>query len=204
MPFTPYTIDDGIKSKAAEGGMHIPEGGYLMEIVRCEPSAEDKDSAHIWKLRVVDGAAGIGSIQTFWANMTEKENTKNQKSSTFFLTGTMISAALPEEAADMLQSGLNKVQVRTYAEHVKLAEQLGEALAGNKVFALVQDDNRNGTIYSKVLRVGPPSQYAGPSAQSSIALGPAPSGGVPANNVQPDENFFDAAQQAFKNLGVKA
>ena len=203
MPFEPYTIDDTIVSvPSGSNYVHVPEGDYLLKIVDCRPNAEDKDTAHIWVLEIAEGAAGVGKSVDFYASMHDADTVRDKKS-TFFNTGNVIASALTPEAAVQVQEGFKKLQVKTYAQHVALAKRLGTSFAGKIIYGLVGDDNRNGRIYSKVVRVGPPSMFKGATVViGPVVIGPTPNTLPPANSVTPDDAFMAAANAALDGLAV--
>lgn len=210
MPFTAYGFDESVQSvpRDSTAAVHVPEGGYLLEILACYPSKEDQDTFHRWNLKIVDGAAGKDQTLTYFAAMRPPQGTNK---GTLWRTGDMVYSAFADEdlaKAQALQKYLagskadNKpgIQVTSYEAHVQLATLFSSKLAGRLVYGLVIDKNDDGKLTSIVDAVKPPSVFKAPRANGHTAVDMAPAPDVlPANQAPVNENFLASVEGIFAN-----
>ncbi len=192
MPFRSFAFDDSI-TNVEQGGIHVPQGNYLLQIAGVRASAEDAQGAtgYHWTLRIIgpDNDPNIGrSLQMFTA-VASNDPSKDGK--TQFGLGRLLHVCGINPAA------LVGKQFPAYQDFVNL----GNALLANltqkspskgRFGALVGDNVFNGRVNSQVVESYPEAEFqdrvrlAPPgSVQAQPANGPTgmpgafPQGGTP-------------------------
>jgi len=136
MPFEPFTFDDSV-GRTEAGRARVPEGYYLVECEKLEPTAEDRAADKkdgVWNyVRIVQGpdaAPGLGlggRLRDF--NLVGNKNS--------FGLGMMLGAyGLPEIAKQ-----LPSVRIDSYTTFVRLVNNLDSRCRGRRAVAFIADQD---------------------------------------------------------------
>lgn len=202
MPWKTVTFDDSVE-RIGGGGLRVPEGYYLGEIVKVFPRDEkecdpdnDKWPWIGYEIRLVKGAAGLGQTIRYVGTL---------KPDAQFANGRIWAAA-------GVNVTMTNVKLPTYKHFEAVCAKLGGALTGKQVAMLIGDGqpNARGNVYSQVAEIYPAEEYeprakamAGgpigvptrqPAAPKNGAPGALPAAAPPAPEVSDEavENELDA------------
>lgn len=183
MPFKPFSFDDSV-GRTEAGRARVPEGYYLVECERFEPTEENTEKSDgIWNyVRIVQGpdsAPGLGvggRLRDF--NMVGRQDL-------MFGLGQTLGAFGQEAVAKQLAT--QKLNIPDYATFQKLVANLSSRVQGKRAVALIADQQGQTRPFSGIEALYPESDWAtyrqaqvlGSSTAPAANNGPAPQGGNP-------------------------
>lgn len=189
MPFTPFTFDDSV-GRTEPGRARVPEGYYLVECEKLEPTDEDTEKSDgIWNyVRIVQGpdsAPGLGvggRLRDF--NLVGGKNT-------FGLGMTLGAYGQPELAKALVGRA-----IPTYAHLKQLAAALSQRCAGRRAVAMIADQQGTTRPFSGIENLYPEADWATYRQSVPVGATSAPSA-QPANG---PAQIMDGAADLFADI----
>jgi hypothetical protein len=186
MAWAAFEIDDSFFSKGTGGIVYVPEGYYLAEGVKIEPSPEERDGSNpedkgyqflLWHTKIVKGPAGtIGKVLKYGPCTMKKDAQFNN--------GKIIHTV---GMAEELEAKLKGTRIDSHKKFVGLAEALSKKFAGRKLTILVADGepyiDKKGNRWStsKIVDIFPAEDYEAMAsatvASAAVADAPQPAKG---------------------------
>lgn len=174
MPFTPFSFDESV-GQTEPGRPHVPEGHYLLEAVKVEPTPEDYTKTVgvflVWKIsEAPDDAGGSGVGREFRDYCSLGAGIRNDRGTQFGLGQALGALGLASVAKK-----LPGTEIKTYDGFKGLCAALTRHSQGKKVVALIADQpGNNGRPFSGIEEYQPAGEWAAlKRARVSPMRGPA-------------------------------
>jgi|SRR5262245_30776659 len=202
MPWSGFSFDDSV-GRTEPGRARVPEGYYLVECERMEPTAEDYDkNIGIWNyVRIVQGpdsAPGLGlggRLRDF--NMVGKTDTQ------FGLGMTLGAFGLEAIAKQLASQKLVFAPGHAgYEQFQRLCLGLSQRAAGKRAVALIADQVGQSRPFSGIEQLFPESDWQ-TYRQAQVlggGTGPTSGGGVPAGPTNGPVSPMAGAADLFDDL----
>lgn len=202
MPFTPFNFDDSA-GQTEPGRVRVPEGYYLFECEKVEPTAQDfaGTTGMYFHYVIRDGAMGVGRGLRDYCALGAKQTQDGR--GTQFGFARALGALGQAQVAKQLAAG--KVAIDSYTKLTGLCAQLSARVKGQQCVALVGDETVNGRTISSVQELLPATDWASlkgtlitSAARPAMAPSAATPNGTPAATA--DVGSLNAEIDAMFNL----
>lgn len=184
MPFEPYTFDDSV-ARTEEARVRVPEGYYLVEIEKLDPTPADypRTTGFFTTVRIIASPKSLPNVG-IGGRMRDYSTVKKEAQ---FGLGQMLGALGLENIAKSLPGKSSP----TYQHHQALAGQLEARVKGKRAVVLIADQaGNNGRPFSGIDAWSPAARWEDLSGAALVRTNGAPPVATGATGTGPAEDIF--------------
>jgi hypothetical protein len=187
VPFEPYTFDDSV-ARTEEARVRVPEGYYLVEIEKFDPTPADypRTTGFFATVRILASPKAMPNVGV-GGRMRDYSTIKKDAQ---FGLGQMLGAL----GFEALAKALPGKSAPTYQHHQALAGQIEGRIKGKRAVVLIADQpGNNGRAFSGIDAWSPASRWDDLSGAALVRTtpGPVPTGSTGAANGPAEDIFAD-------------